>query len=78
MLELKEYQEFANGKKVAIIYRKDKLETLRCPFCKKKNTHIHGFLPGHRIPHCVDYNDVITASDGSKLFHKNGYIIVNL
>ena len=47
-----------------------------CPFCG--TGHWHGSLPGHRVAHCATGSkESVTAEDGTILYQKDGYIIVN-
>jgi len=68
------YELWHDGRPVAIITRKEgQMETDECPFCGNK--HDHGTLPGHRVTHCSSPDRTVTASDGTELSSKNGYII---
>ena len=64
------------GKNIAVIYKKLGTDTTdRCPFCNKK--HGHWSAPGTRSPHCHGREkETITATDGTQLHHKDGYVIV--
>lgn len=51
-------------------------KTDECAFCGKR--HIHGRGEGHRIVHCLTGgNESVVATDGTILYKKDGYIIIN-
>lgn len=87
-----EHYEMYNGNPVAVLFRVPGLnKTENCPFCGK--SHKHGSdLDGnaHRNASCAELTtytrdlvevkltpDLITASDGTILDRRNGYIIRN-
>ncbi len=69
--------ETHDGIVFAVLWREsEQAKTLPCPFCGDR--HTHGIGDGHRIPHCINPKEKVTASDGTVIFAKRGYIIRTL
>jgi hypothetical protein len=65
------------GKAIVILRRyKWDSPTHDCPFCR--HNHIHGGTDGHRVAHCSSECDnfEIEAPDGTKLYMKDGYVLI--
>lgn len=66
-----------NGVNTAVLWRKKgSKKTDTCIFCGKKHTHGEG--EGHRVPHCINDDRLITLiefKNGVVLNFKDGYIL---
>lgn len=73
-----EYTKLGNRNVLILRRSNPKATTLECPFCG--SNHIHGTLGGHRSAHCATKaikNEFVVSEDGTKLFQKDGYVLVN-
>jgi hypothetical protein len=66
--------EVLDGRAYAVLRRPEESAAAGpCPFCAVG--HLHGIGDGHRMPHCVDGVETVTAADGTLIRRESGYVV---